>query len=410
VSHVRKVQDDAPIIEAIIGLARALHLNVVAEGVESVDQARFLVAHGCDEMQGYLFSPALPADDVARLLMLDDESTIDWLGVRLTGAMGTPPYTPVIAPTESSDLLAALCGHGAPVGREDEIAALLAALLPNETKVPTPSAIRAASMRIAVGSFAGLIPMSTGLAAAHALPQPVQAVIATTLGTAGLKLPGASSAGSNHSAHPAHPTSAPADGAGSSQPGSGSNGSNATTGNDTGNQAGPGRSGTPSGTGTGTGTAKPGAVKGVTKPKRAPGPAKKPAAGGTKSPTPKPKPKPKPVPNGSKTPKPAPTPKPKPKPKPKPPPNNGQGGNGQGNGQGGNGQWPNQGQGGNGQGGNGQWPNQGQGGNGQWPNQGQHHTPQPKPKPDPAPKKQKPVKHNGNGNGNGNGNWGGNNH
>ena len=36
-------------------MASALHLNVVAEGVETVEQAQFLAAHGCNQMQGYLF-------------------------------------------------------------------------------------------------------------------------------------------------------------------------------------------------------------------------------------------------------------------------------------------------------------------------------------------------------------------
>lgn len=48
------------IVESILGLARNLRLQVVAEGVETVEQARFLRAHGCELMQGYLFSPALP--------------------------------------------------------------------------------------------------------------------------------------------------------------------------------------------------------------------------------------------------------------------------------------------------------------------------------------------------------------
>ncbi|MBI1261544.1 MAG: EAL domain-containing protein [Rhizobiales bacterium] len=52
------------IVESILGLARNLRLEVVAEGVETVEQARFLRAHGCELMQGYLFSPALPIHDL----------------------------------------------------------------------------------------------------------------------------------------------------------------------------------------------------------------------------------------------------------------------------------------------------------------------------------------------------------
>lgn len=53
--------DDAAIANAIIVLAHSLRLSVVAEGVETPAQARFLEARGCDRWQGYLFSRALPA-------------------------------------------------------------------------------------------------------------------------------------------------------------------------------------------------------------------------------------------------------------------------------------------------------------------------------------------------------------
>jgi len=54
-------ESDAAIVQAIISMARALHLRVVAEGVESHAQCRFLQRSGCDQAQGYLFAPALDA-------------------------------------------------------------------------------------------------------------------------------------------------------------------------------------------------------------------------------------------------------------------------------------------------------------------------------------------------------------
>ncbi len=60
--------DDAALVMAIITLAHNLRLKVVAEGVESEEQLRFLHLVRCDEMQGYLFSKPLPADDFKRLL------------------------------------------------------------------------------------------------------------------------------------------------------------------------------------------------------------------------------------------------------------------------------------------------------------------------------------------------------
>lgn len=54
--------DDASLVMAIITLAHNLRLKVMAEGVETEDQLRFLRLLRCDEAQGYLFSKALPAD------------------------------------------------------------------------------------------------------------------------------------------------------------------------------------------------------------------------------------------------------------------------------------------------------------------------------------------------------------
>ena len=60
--------DAVGIINAIIAMAHVLGLRVVAEGVEAEAQAAFLGGCGCDEMQGYVFSKPLPAEEFARLL------------------------------------------------------------------------------------------------------------------------------------------------------------------------------------------------------------------------------------------------------------------------------------------------------------------------------------------------------
>lgn len=60
--------DNRAIATAIIALAHSLGLHVIAEGVESADQLQFLRAQGCDEVQGYLLYPALPADAMTTLL------------------------------------------------------------------------------------------------------------------------------------------------------------------------------------------------------------------------------------------------------------------------------------------------------------------------------------------------------
>jgi len=64
VDDVLTDSDDAEIANAIIRLAHALNLRVVAEGVETVEQVRFLKDQGCDEIQGYVVARPLPADQV----------------------------------------------------------------------------------------------------------------------------------------------------------------------------------------------------------------------------------------------------------------------------------------------------------------------------------------------------------
>ncbi|HEX7644888.1 MAG TPA: EAL domain-containing protein [Burkholderiaceae bacterium] len=59
---------DEAITEAIIAMSKSLQIKVVAEGVESLEQLRFLRARGCDEIQGYFFSRPVSAAEFARLL------------------------------------------------------------------------------------------------------------------------------------------------------------------------------------------------------------------------------------------------------------------------------------------------------------------------------------------------------
>jgi len=65
--------DDAAIALAIISMAHSLHMQVIAEGVESRAQMALLRRHRCDEIQGFHFSRALPAADLGKLV-LDNRS------------------------------------------------------------------------------------------------------------------------------------------------------------------------------------------------------------------------------------------------------------------------------------------------------------------------------------------------
>lgn len=68
VQNVTHDQNDAAITRAIVALAHGLDLAVIAEGVETLEQANFLKLNGCDEMQGFYFSRPVPADQLASIL------------------------------------------------------------------------------------------------------------------------------------------------------------------------------------------------------------------------------------------------------------------------------------------------------------------------------------------------------
>ncbi len=68
VSPLGTGQKHAAIVKAITGMATAFDCHVVAEGVETPEQARLAAALGCRELQGYLFSRPVPAADVPALL------------------------------------------------------------------------------------------------------------------------------------------------------------------------------------------------------------------------------------------------------------------------------------------------------------------------------------------------------
>ena len=70
VRDLGKAPDDYAIVEAIVNMARALHLHVIAEGVETEEQLAILRGLGCDEHQGYYYSKPLPVGALAERLFL----------------------------------------------------------------------------------------------------------------------------------------------------------------------------------------------------------------------------------------------------------------------------------------------------------------------------------------------------
>ncbi|MBO0959006.1 EAL domain-containing protein [Neobacillus sp. MM2021_6] len=69
------------LISAIISLSQGLNMSVVAEGVETKEQLEILEKFHCDEAQGYLYSPPVPAVDFERFLTSNDKKTTNRKGV-----------------------------------------------------------------------------------------------------------------------------------------------------------------------------------------------------------------------------------------------------------------------------------------------------------------------------------------
>jgi EAL domain-containing protein (putative c-di-GMP-specific phosphodiesterase class I) len=68
VSDIPRDAGNTAITQAIVAMAHSLGLKVIAEGVETHEQLAFLREHGCDEVQGFYFSTAVPESEATALL------------------------------------------------------------------------------------------------------------------------------------------------------------------------------------------------------------------------------------------------------------------------------------------------------------------------------------------------------
>ena len=68
IRDIAGTKEDTGLAHAIIAMGKSLSLTVVAQGVETRDQAEFLRTHACDELQGFYFKRPLPADQFTKLL------------------------------------------------------------------------------------------------------------------------------------------------------------------------------------------------------------------------------------------------------------------------------------------------------------------------------------------------------
>jgi EAL domain-containing protein (putative c-di-GMP-specific phosphodiesterase class I) len=75
VDRLGKDKESTTIVRAVLGLANGFELEITAEGVENDEQLALLKADGCLEGQGYLFSKAVPANEVQSLLENQDPNS-----------------------------------------------------------------------------------------------------------------------------------------------------------------------------------------------------------------------------------------------------------------------------------------------------------------------------------------------
>ena len=77
INNITTDADDVAIVSAIIAMAHAMHVKVIAEGVENNEQLNILRELGCDEIQGYIYSRPKPADEATILLKVNNISYHD---------------------------------------------------------------------------------------------------------------------------------------------------------------------------------------------------------------------------------------------------------------------------------------------------------------------------------------------
>ncbi len=71
IRNLASSRSDQAIVRATIAMAHSLNLRVIAEGVETREQMDFLCEQGCDEVQGFLFSRAVPPHEFSKLLEME---------------------------------------------------------------------------------------------------------------------------------------------------------------------------------------------------------------------------------------------------------------------------------------------------------------------------------------------------
>jgi diguanylate cyclase (GGDEF)-like protein len=176
-SFIQRIDGEAngaSIVGAVIALAHSLNLVVVAEGVETDQQLQFLDAHGCDQVQGFRFSPPVPAAEIVELIRTPTKVFTEWGNE----AVVMPLPISGISPARLEALLESIMleRHVPSELDSEAIEAVLTALQADElTKVKSTRA-RTRSAKVAVSTLASLVSVSGGAAAAGALAVPAESL------------------------------------------------------------------------------------------------------------------------------------------------------------------------------------------------------------------------------------------
>ncbi len=72
IQNIDEETADSAIVSSIISMGHALQMQIFAEGVETLLQLKFLLAHDCDGFQGFILSPALPPEEAAQVLIKEE--------------------------------------------------------------------------------------------------------------------------------------------------------------------------------------------------------------------------------------------------------------------------------------------------------------------------------------------------